>query len=90
MHSDSLQFIEVYSTSNKWVEYLPKNQKLHLLPSLHDLKHTLFSESYSLLILQQETSPQELFDFIETLPTHFEKRLKIIYINDLSKYKIFI
>jgi two-component system, NtrC family, sensor kinase len=82
MQSDSLQLIEVYTTSSDLKKASAQLGSSHCISALDDLLKTPFSESYFLLVVGPETSPLRLHQWLLKNQYHFQKRLKIIYIYD--------
>jgi len=79
MGQGALDFIEIYSTSPEMAAKVPSPFKTHKLNRLKDLKKNIFTEAYSLLLVDQKVPVAELSTFLSSVSAGDSHRLRVIY-----------
>ncbi len=82
MKSDSLQLIEVFTTSPDLKKTLADICKVHSLSSLDEILKTPFNEFYFLLIAGPEIAPLKLHQWLTQNEERLQKKLKTVYVYD--------
>lgn len=86
MKSDSLQLIEVFTTSPDLKKVLGDVCEVHSLSSLDEIFKTPFNEFYFLLITGPEIAPLKIHQWLTQNEERLQKKLKMVYVYDfLSK-----